>query len=630
MKTIPNLIAQGALVSAFSLQPSAFSQGTAFTYQGQLDHLGAPANGSFDLNFSLWKGPVGLSQVGDTLTNLNVTASNGLVTVTLDFGAGMFTGEDRWLEIAMRTNSGGPLITVVPRQQLTPTPYAITAGNLAGIVPGAGLSGIYSNALTLNNATNSFTGNGAGLTGLDAANLASGTLADARLSANVALLNNPQTFTGQKTFNHPGNSFLGAFTGNGTALTNLNAANLATGTLPDPRLSANVALLNASQTFTADKTFGSGSQLLADSSSASAPGVAFNGDANTGMFNAAADTVALATGGLERMRINSAGDVAIGTSTPEARLHVVDGSAGTVTANASSVAVFERSASGYLSLLTPAASESGILFGSPTNSTDGAIVFNNGNAPRGLQIRTSGNLTRMVILADGRVGIGTLTPDSPLDITTPINTNCSLRLTSGGSWPLILNQSPSSLFTISNGGVARLTITPAGLVGVGRTSTGNDLEVEGTASKTVAGNWLANSDARIKSDVHTLTNALATLARVRLVRFRYTDDYRAAHPGIADHEYLNVVAQEFQKVFPEQVQHSGEKLADGDEILQVDTYPLTIYSAAAVQELNQQVEGLRSELRRRDAVNTELARKNRSLEARLDALEKAVFAQTTK
>jgi hypothetical protein len=76
---------------------------------------------------------------------------------------------------------------------------------------------------------------------------------------------------------------------------------------------------------------------------------------------------------------------------------------------------------------------------------------------------------------------------------------------------------------------------------------------------------------------------------VRLVQFRYTDDYRAAHPGIADRDYLNVVAQEFQKVFPEDVKRSGEKLANGDDILQVDTYPLTIYSAAAVQELNQEL-----------------------------------------
>jgi hypothetical protein len=36
------------------------------------------------------------------------------------------------------------------------------------------------------------------------------------------------------------------------------------------------------------------------------------------------------------------------------------------------------------------------------------------------------------------------------------------------------------------------------------------------------------------------------------------------------------------------VKGSGQKLPDGTEILQVDTYPLTIYSAAAIQELHQE------------------------------------------
>ena len=52
--------------------------------------------------------------------------------------------------------------------------------------------------------------------------------------------------------------------GDGAGLTNLNAGQLATGTLADARLSANVALLNANQTFTmtgdvgADTNMGNG------------------------------------------------------------------------------------------------------------------------------------------------------------------------------------------------------------------------------------------------------------------------------------------------------------------------------------------------------------------------------------
>jgi hypothetical protein len=145
----------------------------------------------------------------------------------------------------------------------------------------------------------------------------------------------------------------------------------------------------------------------------------------------------------------------------------------------------------------------------------------------------------------------------------------------------------TDLWHLNTNGTNRITVGRVnGRVGIGRTSTANDLEVEGTASKTVAGNWAANSDARIKTDVRTVDDALSTLDRVRLVSFRYSGDYRRDHPTIADHRYLNVIAQEFRGVFPDAVTGSGEKLPNGDEILQVDTYPLTIYTAAAVQELH--------------------------------------------
>jgi hypothetical protein len=133
-------------------------------------------------------------------------------------------------------------------------------------------------------------------------------------------------------------------------------------------------------------------------------------------------------------------------------------------------------------------------------------------------------------------------------------------------------------------------------IGIGRAPAANALEVEGDASKSTAGSWLSNSDRRIKTEVQPITNALEKLNQVRLVDFRYTDEYRAAHPGIEDKRYLNVIAQEFAKLFPGDVKSSGEKLPDGSPILQVDTYPLTIYSAAAVQELHRENEILKAAL----------------------------------
>jgi hypothetical protein len=135
-----------------------------------------------------------------------------------------------------------------------------------------------------------------------------------------------------------------------------------------------------------------------------------------------------------------------------------------------------------------------------------------------------------------------------------------------------------------------------GKVGIRRTPAVHALEVEGNASKTTASSWLANSDRRIKTEITPLSGALEKLDRVRLVDFRYSEDYRKAHPAIEDRRYLNVIAQEFAEVFPEHVRESGEFLADGSPVLQVDTYPLTIYSAAAVQELHRENRTLKRQL----------------------------------
>src|SRR6185436_13875062 len=72
-------------------------------------------------------------------------------------------------------------IALNPRQKITVTPYAITASNVTGIVSAGSLSGTYTGAVTLNNAGNSFTGSGGGLTALNASQLTSGTVPNAAL-----------------------------------------------------------------------------------------------------------------------------------------------------------------------------------------------------------------------------------------------------------------------------------------------------------------------------------------------------------------------------------------------------------------------------------------------------------------
>src|SRR5690242_12007987 len=108
-----------------------YAQGTAFTYQGRLNAGGTPANGTYDLVFTVYASASGLNDAFANQTNSATSVSNGLFTVTLNLGdPNIFTGEDRWLEIAVRTNGTAGYERLSPRQKITPTPYAITAANV--------------------------------------------------------------------------------------------------------------------------------------------------------------------------------------------------------------------------------------------------------------------------------------------------------------------------------------------------------------------------------------------------------------------------------------------------------------------------------------------------------------------
>lgn len=113
---------------------SALSQGTAFTYQGQLRNNGIAANGTYDFEFWLYTTNTSGTPVAGPVTNSSVVVSNGLFTVTLDFGNGPWTGATNWLQIAVETNSAIKFTLLSPRQQLTPVPYAVYAENSVNVV----------------------------------------------------------------------------------------------------------------------------------------------------------------------------------------------------------------------------------------------------------------------------------------------------------------------------------------------------------------------------------------------------------------------------------------------------------------------------------------------------------------
>jgi trimeric autotransporter adhesin len=613
--------------------------GTSFTFQGDLRSGGAAVTTATDFQFRLFDAATGGTQIGSLLAADNIALNGGRFVVDLDFGSAAFAGQARFLEIAVRTPAGsGTFTTLEPRQPVHAAPYAIfsqeaasaqtstTATQATNASNAAQLAGqpaaFYTNAsnlsagtlsdsrlssnisrlnagqtftgpVTFSNSASSFLGSGAGLIDLNASNLSTGTLPDARLSSNVARLNTAQTFAGATTFTAPpsfaapagapfsvasstlipnlnadlldgndsafftnasnltsgtlpssrlsgqyfgavnfpntSNNFNGTYNGVGVGLTDLNASNLAFGTIPIDRLPTPLSLSNFASitplfianngrdTLDATAIEGRATGLTAqniggrfESTSSSGRGVyglASSSDAFTlnvgGLFearagfaravwgratgtsatnhggffeshstegrgvagvaiassgtniggdfrsNSTAGTgvrgVAAATSGTNfgvfgqsdspagfavhaqgRLRATGAsflqGNVLIGaaTGTPEARLHVMAASAGSVTANSSSSAVFEDSGANYLTVLTSDASERGLSFGSPINNVHGGIYYTNAN---GMQFRTGGNLTRMTISATGAVNVnGTLSKgggsfkiDHPID-----------------------------------------------------------------------------------------------------------------------------------------------------------------------------------------------------------------------
>lgn len=139
--TLHPLIAALALVLAFAC--SGHSQGTAFTYQGRLLDDGVPANGTnYGMDFHLYDSPTNDLRFGSVSVE-GVVVSNGLFTVTLDFG-NVFSGDARWMGIWVR-KSGDSAVLLTPRQLITSTPYAVMAAgasNLLGTLPATQLTGV--------------------------------------------------------------------------------------------------------------------------------------------------------------------------------------------------------------------------------------------------------------------------------------------------------------------------------------------------------------------------------------------------------------------------------------------------------------------------------------------------------
>ena len=386
----------------------ATGQTTAFSYQGQLSDAGALANGSYDLRFALFDTVAGGVQIGGTQTVPAVPVSAGVFTVQLDFGVGAFPGANRFVEIAVKPAGAGSFTTLAPRQQISSSPYSIrtlsaatadalssacvgcvenahinsVAGSkVTSTIPAASVpsgSGNYIQNTTTQQSGSNFNISGNGVVG---GNLTvTGTL-----NANVGgnFIQNRTTSQANANFNISGDGTLG-----GT----LSAANVGVGaTAPNHRLR-----ISGGPYWTSALWLGA---LELDQASAigwhaNSNDVRFGiGQSDGGLyfFHTASDPGTTGSAANYDLLIADSGNIGIGTTTPQSKLSL------------------EPQDEGYGFTHT----FEGVILGTYVDGLGGAVGTRS-NHPLGFF--TNNSPDALTIATNGRVGIGTYTPATRLDV----------------------------------------------------------------------------------------------------------------------------------------------------------------------------------------------------------------------
>ncbi|HZS48072.1 MAG TPA: hypothetical protein VFC63_23585 [Blastocatellia bacterium] len=124
-----------------SNDPSLYcSPSTSFTYQGRLTDSGKSANGTYDLQFTLYDDLTAGHQQGSpsVITKPGVNVTNGIFTVQLDFGNKVVSG--LFLEIGAKHPADASFTILSPRQAINAVPFATRSGLADSVVSISGQS----------------------------------------------------------------------------------------------------------------------------------------------------------------------------------------------------------------------------------------------------------------------------------------------------------------------------------------------------------------------------------------------------------------------------------------------------------------------------------------------------------
>lgn len=210
-------------------------------------------------------------------------------------------------------------------------------------------------------------------------------------------------------------------------------------TSPSRKLHINGGTANFVAKF--ESTDGIGGILVADNSTSVDLAVAAEGN-NLSFYNNS-----------ERMRIDSSGNVGIGTSSPSKKLHVQNGSSGFSSSyNARTAAIIEgsNSAGTVLSIMAPNTGYSGIFFGDQNLEASGIMLYD--HSVDAMKFYTN-NGEKVRIDGSGNVGIGTTNPTEKLQVEGNVKIGTS---TSG---VLDLERPSYNYIRANNSGLGRLYLT---------------------------------------------------------------------------------------------------------------------------------------------------------------------------